>query len=247
MFDPLLEELNESILSKGGKAGKIPSGLAEGFSVKGKAFIKSWLWQAPGFRRWRVTRMDAGENLQVLNSVAYPEYKCDQPLLGIDLLWFGTKRKLVAVLDFQPLTQDKDYLDRYYDGLKSIHGRFPELGGNEIMRSFDPHQYFSPWLLFYRGNNESAINSLKSAFTAFIDCYWMLNQLTLTKPSGLSPEEVKNLHIAYDIYSAERDPAHNLFAGYFGQAWANRFVSEFLFPYSSITQNVTTTLDFPSE
>ena len=40
--------------------------------------------------------------------------------MGVDLLWFGARQKLVAVLDFQPLVQDKDYLERYFDGLKSL-------------------------------------------------------------------------------------------------------------------------------
>ena len=61
----------------------------------------------PGFRRWRVTRLDAGDSLQVLNSVAYPEYDLDHPLMGVDLLWFGARQKLVAVLDFQPLIQSQ--------------------------------------------------------------------------------------------------------------------------------------------
>jgi 15,16-dihydrobiliverdin:ferredoxin oxidoreductase len=67
--------------------------------------------------------MDAGDSLQVLNSVAYPEYNNDQPLMGIDLLWFGTRGKLVAVLDFQPLLQDQNYLDTYYRGLKELISR----------------------------------------------------------------------------------------------------------------------------
>ena len=95
--------------------------------------ISNWLWKVPGFRRWRVTRLDAGENLQVLNSVAYPEYINEQPLLGIDLLWFGKTSKLVAVLDFQPLVQDQAYFARYLKGLKSLCNRFPEFSKEEMM------------------------------------------------------------------------------------------------------------------
>ena len=99
--------------------------------------IRSWLWSVPGFRRWRVTRLDAGDTVQVLNSVAYPVYENDQPILGIDLLWFGARQKLVAVLDFQPLIQDKAYLNRHFQGLKQLHAHYPELSGEETMRSFD--------------------------------------------------------------------------------------------------------------
>ena len=103
MFDPFLKELHQSISDRGGTPIQVPSGLEECRSAKGNSVIRSWLWQVPGFRRWRVTRLDAGDSLQVLNSVAYPDHDFDQPLMGVDLLWFGARQKLVAVLDFQPL------------------------------------------------------------------------------------------------------------------------------------------------
>ena len=156
MFDPFLQELTSRLKASGGHPLPPPDGLAECRSQKQQSVIRSWLWQVPGFRRWRVTRLDAGDSLQVLNSVAYPDFSNDQPLLGIDLLWFGARGKLVAVLDFQPLLQDQDYLDRYYQGLRELITHYPDLHGAEAMRSFDPHQYFSPWLLFCRGGAEQA-------------------------------------------------------------------------------------------
>ncbi len=232
MFDPFLQELNTMLQQSGGQPFPAPDGLAECRSLKQKSVIQSWLWQVPGFRRWRVTRLDAGDSLQVLNSVAYPEYSNDQPLMGIDLLWFGARSKLVAVLDFQPLVQDQEYLDRYYAGLKGLVTRFPDLCGAEAMRSFDPHQYFSPWLLFCRGGAEQAQDSLPKAFTSFLECYWQLTQEASHRTALISPQRVQSLHVAYDVYSAERDPAHGLFASHFGKAWADRFLTEFLFPAS---------------
>ena len=114
MFDTLLDELNESISSRGGESIQLPKDLSYCNGIRGNSFIRNWLWKVPGFRRWRVTNLNAGLNLQVLNSVAYPDYINDQPIMGIDLLWFGNKNKLVSVLDFQPLIQDKKYFSRYY-------------------------------------------------------------------------------------------------------------------------------------
>ena len=232
MFDPLLKELTSRLEQSGGKLIPVPEGLGECQSQSSRSVIRSWLWQVPGFRRWRVTRLDAGESLQVLNSVAYPEFSNDQPLLGIDLLWFGGRGKLVAVLDFQPLLQDPDYLNLYYEGLKALVSRHPDLHGGEAMRSYDPHQYFSPWLLFCRGGAEEAQKSLPTAFTSFLDCYWQLNNGAHNRTSMISPEDVERLQEAYDIYSAERDPAHGLFTSHYGKAWSDRFLSEFLFPAS---------------
>ncbi|WP_094555061.1 15,16-dihydrobiliverdin:ferredoxin oxidoreductase [Synechococcus sp. 1G10] len=232
MFDSFLDELHAGIKARGAEALSIPDGLAECRSAKGNSVIRSWLWHLPGIRRWRVTRLDAGDSLQVLNSVAYPAFSRDQPLLGIDLLWFGARQKLVAVLDFQPLLQTPDYLDRHLQGLHRLHDRFPDLSGEETMRSYDPHQYFSPWLLFCRGNAEQAQGALPEAFGAFLSQYWALHDSPATGLS-LEPEEVARLQNAYDIYSAERDPAHGLFTSHFGKVWSDRFLHEFLFPGSS--------------
>ncbi len=232
MFDPFLEELQTGIQARGGISVEIPAGLEHNQSQKGSSTIQSWLWQVPGFRRWRVTRLDAGDSLQVLNSVAYPDFDLDHPLMGVDLLWFGARQKLVAVLDFQPLVQDKDYLDRHFDGLKDLNARFPDLNGEETMRSFDPNQYFSSWLLFCRGGSEEADRSLPKAFSAFLKAYWGLHDEASKEPSSISPGDVERLQNAYDVYSAERDPAHGLFTSHFGKEWSDRFLHEFLFPAS---------------
>ncbi len=230
MFDPLLEHLLDTIRFRGGKALEIPNGLDFCRSNKRQGFIQSWLWEVPGLRRWRVTRLDAGKSLQVLNSVAYPEYRNDYPIMGIDLLWFGASRKLVAVLDFQPLVQDNDYFAKYFDGLQNLHGRFPRFSGKEAMRAFDPNQYFSPWLLFCRDGSEQANKSLPLVFNEFLSCYLNLNESAGEKCSHMSADVVRGLQINYDIYSAKRDPAHGLFVSYFGKEWSDRFLNEFLFP-----------------
>ncbi len=232
MFDPLLEQLHQSIKSQGGFPLPLPDGLSECESTKGKSIITSWLWNVPGFRRWRVTRLDAGENLQVLNSVAYPEYINEQPLLGIDLLWFGKTSKLVAVLDFQPLVQDEAYFARYLHDLKSLRNKFPEFSKDEMMRSFDPHQYFSPCLLFCRGGIHEVNLLALEVFPAFLASYLALKDISIPTAEKIHSSEVMQLQISYDQYSAERDPAHGLFTSYFGKKWSDRFLKEFLFPAS---------------
>lgn len=232
MFDPLLENLHEAIKARGGEPIKLPAFISKKLSDKDNGVIKNWLWKVPGFRRWRVTRFDVGKKLQVLNSVAYPDYSNDQPLLGIDLLWFGSSEKLVSILDFQPLIQDKLYLQRHFQGLKSLKKKFPHLSTENNMRSFDPSKYFSPWLLFCRGGLDEAKDLLPIAFQDFVKCYWDLYETSLRNRSIISAKEVERLQVEYDVYSAEKDPAHRLFLSYFGEQWTDMFVNDFLFPKS---------------
>ncbi len=232
MFDPLLEELNTSLQVHGGEQSDLPDIFKEQISKNGKSVIKSWLWSVPGFRRWRVTRLDAGNHLQVLNSVAYPTFNHDQPILGIDLLWFGMKKKLVAVLDFQPLIQDQTYFDKYFNGLKLIKKSYPEFNADKNIDLYDPKKYFSPWVLFCKGGLEQAEDILPKVFTSFLTSYLSLYDAKKSTNSILGSKEVELLQAAYDKYSAERDPAHGLFSGFFGRNWSEKFLQDFLFPLS---------------
>tara|TARA_Y100001968_G_scaffold1655_1_gene1403 strand:- start:7736 stop:8455 length:720 start_codon:yes stop_codon:yes gene_type:complete len=234
MFDPYLLKLNNYLQGRGGHRLSLPSIFQECKSYRNQEnIIKSWLWSVPGFRRWRVTRLDAGESLQVLNSVAYPDLNNDQPILGLDLLWFGKNSKLVAVMDFQPLVQDEIYLDRYFNGLKLLRNRYPQLSNKQIMRAFDPNQYFSPWLLFFRGDLEESEGLLANAFNDFLYKYGELSDLSKHSRPLIQSSEVLKLQNAYDKYGSEKDPAHGLFKSYFGEEWTNKYLYEFLFPGSS--------------
>ena len=48
----------------------------------------------------------------------------------------------------------------------------------------------------------------------------------------IKSQEVSLLHIDYDKYSAEKDPAHGLFSGFFGKEWSDKYMKEFLFTLS---------------
>ena len=98
------------------------------------------------------------------------------------------------------------------------------------MRSFDPNQYFSPWLLFCRGGAEEAQTSLPPAFEGFMAAYWQMHDRACSEEGQLTAGEVADLQLEYDRYSAERDPAHGLFSSHFGKPWADAFLSDFLFP-----------------
>ncbi|AAQ00793.1 15,16-dihydrobiliverdin:ferredoxin oxidoreductase PebA [Prochlorococcus sp. SS52] len=235
MLQDLHNNLKRRIISHGGKPIEVENGMSERFSHKQDTVIKSWLWDVPGFRRWRVTRMDAGDKLQVLNSVAYPAYTNDKPILGIDILWFGLKRKLVAVLDFQPLVQEERYFCRYYKDLQILKNRFVDFNSQKTMKIYDSNKYFSPWVLLYNGSFDDLQCSLAKILDEFLHAYWQVDNNNSREYIKIIPSKVEQLHINYDIYSAERDPAHGLFKSYFGQTWADQFVREFLFPHSHLT------------
>mmetsp|Transcript_14296 Transcript_14296/g.29276 ORF Transcript_14296/g.29276 Transcript_14296/m.29276 type:complete len:310 (+) Transcript_14296:104-1033(+) len=202
-------------------------------STKKSARIESWCYRTKEFRKIRSTYIDAGLAAQVFNSVWYPEPEYDLPLLGIDFLSFGKKRVL-CVLDFQPLRQDPGYMKRYVDDLAGIKEKYPGLAGQMTARFYDENKFFSKQLAFGRFEDTDPI--MKELFPAYKEYLQHYIQLIKSTPPNKDPAFVRDVHrlqAEYDQYSAERDPAVGLFSTYFGQEWAEKFTHEFLFEHST--------------
>ncbi|MEL6787976.1 MAG: 15,16-dihydrobiliverdin:ferredoxin oxidoreductase [Cyanobacteria bacterium J06607_15] len=231
MFAPFKEYLEEELFKHFDLSSRsIPAGLESNVSARGKnpATIQSWCYQAERLRKIRYSYIDAGETAQVFNSVIYPSHHYDIPLLGVDFLSFG-KKKILVVMDFQPLFRDRDYIEKYIEPMKEIRDRYNELAQDLEMKFYDANQYFSKYLLFAKLDSETVVNSLFPAFQEYLELYW---RMVADAQPLTSPEEIERIAIAqreYDQYSAERDPAHGLFSSYFGSQWSERFLYEFLF------------------
>jgi 15,16-dihydrobiliverdin:ferredoxin oxidoreductase len=231
MYKPFLEHLEKELFQRFDLHSRpIRSGLEYNVSDRGKhpATIQSWCYECSELRKIRYTYIDAGESAQIFNSVIYPSHHYDLPLLGIDFLSFGKVKNLV-VLDFQPLFQDAEYQKTYIEPLKSLHEQYPDLAQNLEMKFYDANQYFSKYLLFAKTDVETVATRLFEAFKDYLNLYWQL--LEQTQPL-IDPDDIQRIVKAqkdYDQYSADRDPASGLFSSYFGHAWAEQFLFEFLF------------------
>ena len=231
MFAPFKEYLEEELFKRFDlQSRSIPAGLESNVSARGKnpATIQSWCYQSEQLRKIRYSYIDAGETAQVFNSVIYPAHHYDIPLLGVDFLSFG-KKKILIVMDFQPLFRDRDYLDKYIEPMREIRDRYNELAQNLEMKFYDANQYFSKYLLFAKLDSETVVNSLFPAYREYLELYWQMleNAKPLTRPEDI--RRIVEAQKEYDCYSAERDPAHGLFSSYFGAEWSERFLHEFLF------------------
>lgn len=193
------------------------------------ARIESWLWKSDTFRKIRATYIDAGINAQVFNSVWYPSPEYDLPLLGIDFLSFG-KKKVLCVLDFQPLVQDPEYLKKYCEPMAPVKMQYEGLSGSMSSRFYDEAQFFSRQLIFAKfDNSEPVMTQLFPAFKEYLAAYLKMIDQATPDTSPESVARVRQLHVDYDQYSAERDPAVGLFGSYWGKEWAEKFTHEFLF------------------
>jgi 15,16-dihydrobiliverdin:ferredoxin oxidoreductase len=193
------------------------------------ARIESWQWKSDHFRKIRATYIDCGVAAQVFNSVWYPDPKYDLPLLGIDFLSFG-KKKVLCVLDFQPLVQDPAYLEKYCEPISYIKAKYEGLAGEMSSRFYDETLFFSKQLAFAKFDNATPVaTQLFPAFKEYLCGYVAMIKAAQPNTDRTVVARVSKLQDDYDQYSAERDPAVGLFSTYWGEEWAEMFTHEFLF------------------
>lgn len=231
MYQPFLEHLEKSLFNKFDlQERKIPAGLEMKVSDRGRnhATIRSWCYQCPQLRKIRYTYIDAGESAQIFNSVIYPSHNYDLPLLGVDFLSFGKVKNLI-VLDFQPLFPDENYQQKYIHPLKALRDRYPDLSQDLEMKFYDANRYFSKYLLFAKTDAQTVSTRVFSAFKDYLSLYWEMLDSAKPLDNDLEIGRIVRAQKDYDQYSADRDPASGLFSSYFGHAWSEKFLYEFLF------------------
>lgn len=186
------------------------------------------------FRKIRMTYYDAGPQAQVFNSLWYPAPEYNLPMLGIDLLQFNGGKKHLAVVDFQPVQESEEaHASTYEHLMEPIREQYPCLQGKMSKRFYDESQFFSKQMLFARFEDEATVSeSLAPAFEQYLETYMDLMNNQQDAPDFDGAEQVLERQGAYDVYSAQRDPALHMFKAKFGDKWADEYVHEFLFDRS---------------
>ena len=231
MFNSLLDVLNISFQERNFSEKKLPLEFQEFHNKDSKYIIKNYLFESSHYRRWRVTTLNGGDKLQVFNTVAYPKSSIEKPILGVDVLWFGVSKKLLAVLDFQPLIQNQNYLDKYCSRLNLIKEKYSNFDNESMKEIYDSNKYFSPWVIICRGNKLNLDRELDNVFKIFLKEYLSMDDLRIDN-QFLNYEEIISKQVEYDRYNYEKDPAEKLFKTFFGKSWTEKFVKEFLFTLS---------------
>ncbi len=236
MFESLKNIVKTNIEDLDGNELEISKEFKEHHNKDSKYVIKNWLFESPQYRKWRVTYLDGRDKLQVFNTVAYPNFKSEFPILGADILWFGTSQKLLAIFDYQPLIQEEKYLQQYCSSLDLIKKQYPIFDNSKMKNIYDSKKYFSPWVMICRGDKLNLDKDLNSIFSLFVSDYLRINKCSQNN-QFLNSEQIKNNQKDYDKYSAEKDPADKLFKTFFGERWTKNFIKNFLFTLNYNSNN----------
>lgn len=165
----------------------------------------------------------------MFNALWYPNYSIDAPLLGVDLISLG-KNRVLSVVDFQPLHPTAEYSAKYIAPLGAIRNKYPDLQGVLSGKIYDDTSFFSKNMLFGRFGDESKIkNTVIPAHQEYLNAYTKMVATVTANTDPVAMKVVADRQRAYDVYSAQKDPAVGLFDAYFGKDWSHDFVHNFLF------------------
>ena len=231
MFDSLFDILIANLEKINLRRLDISSDLTEHHNDKSEYIIKNWLFQSSIYRKWRITKLDGGDKIQVFNTVCYPSFDLELPIFGVDIIWFGSAKKLLAVMDYQPLIQDKAYLNKYCERINTIKKKYKNFDNTKMKNIYDSDLYFSPWVIVCRGDAMHLDAYLNEVFTLFLGEYLKMNSFHYEN-DFLNNKQIKQKQIEYDVYSAQKDPAGKLFKSFFGELWTKNFIKNFLFTLS---------------
>jgi 15,16-dihydrobiliverdin:ferredoxin oxidoreductase len=135
------------------------------------ARISSISFRNDKFRKVRLTYFDGGSAVQVFNTLWYPSYEYDAPLLGVDLISLGTSRVL-SVIDMQPLHPTEEYSSKYIDHMAPVRNKYPDLHGVLSGKIYDDTSFFSKQMLFGRFTDESKVAPVVlPAFKEYLSSY----------------------------------------------------------------------------
>lgn len=236
-YMPMLRMQLELMKSMGFQEEQIDEQFVYRTSAVKPARIGNIAFKNDKFRKVRMTYFDAGDNVQVFNSLWYPSFEYDIPLLGMDLISLG-KGRILSVIDFQPLHPTAEYSGKYISHLTPTRNKYPDLQGTLSGKIYDDTSFFSKNMLFGRFTDESKLTPVVlPAFTDYLREYVALMDRAVPDHRPESMAVVKQRQTAYDEYSALKDPAVGLFDAYFGKEWSASFVHDFLFSFSQHPQD----------
>lgn len=212
----------------------IPEGFATKSAVTGKGkrqatvTTSSYASKSPKLRQIRAAHVQGGEALQVLNFVIFPELNYDLPFFGGDLVTLPGGH-LIAI-DMQPLFQTEDYRAKYTAPVMEMfhqHQAHLPWGGDFPKEA---QTFFSPAFLWTRPAHTTDVTThVFEAFQDYLSAYiGFVNEAEpVTDPDRL--EAIKQSHLSYARYRAEKDPARGMLTRFYGPEWTEEYIHGFLF------------------
>jgi|TARA_R110000868_G_scaffold305165_1_gene566290 hypothetical protein len=190
-------------------------------TVQNDSKLESFLYQGEYILKSRVTNITKGST-SIYNNILYPKTGKNLPCLGMDLMAFF-KNKVILTFDFQ---HPKENYDFDHEIVRKNMGKY--LDNTKEIRFFEPGNHFSRYV-FVRKCHMDEVDQYLPDFEKYVSTYSKL--LEEFQPEENNTEEFIN----FDNYMLKLDPVSGYMQSNFGKEFAEKYVKEFLFEYSSFS------------
>ena len=177
----------------------------------------------------RMGEMDYAGSMTVNFGSIPPGAAYNFPIFGFTFVY--ASRFLIAVLDLHPLSNDKEYREKYIEPLGAIARRYEYIPQSEGGRS-EAHDWakrYDSGYSLYRWCEGTYLPDIEKAFREYLSvfCDGIKKAEPVVDQKLLAMREKYLEDYRYDY--AYKDPGSSPLRSYFGEEWGKRFMSEFLF------------------
>jgi phycocyanobilin:ferredoxin oxidoreductase len=197
---------------------------AEGTWKDGPVTIETRAYKSDVIRQARFAIV-RGPSLEIGNVLCLSAPGWPLPILGADLVAIRREQGMVAV-DLSPTLPPGEQREAQLAGLAAIRARNPELPSGGVLPDWCA-AWFSPHALYTR----VPLSQAEAAAAAFRD--FPRHFINLTQKARPYPGLASHIARVQDGYMAAHrndDRGLGMLAKMFGPTWAERYVSELLFP-----------------
>jgi phycocyanobilin:ferredoxin oxidoreductase len=198
-------------------------GYVEGRLEGEKLVIENRCYQTPQFRKMHLELAKVGKGLDILHCVMFPEPLYGLPLFGCDIV-AGPAGVSAAIADLSPTKGDRQLPEAYPKALAELGT--PEF---EQQRELPPWgEIFSEYCLFIRPSNAAEEDRFVQRVGDFlrVHCHQAIAAEPLSEAEIL---EHRQGQIYYCQQQQKNDKTRRVLEKAFGEAWAERYMSQVLF------------------
>ncbi|GAB4211949.1 MAG: phycocyanobilin:ferredoxin oxidoreductase [Synechococcales cyanobacterium] len=197
-------------------------GFVEGSLEGERLWIANQCYQTPPFRKMHLELARAGQHLDILHCVMFPDPDFDLPLFGCDLVG-GRGQISAAIVDLSPV---RETLPEGYLGPLTAWGsrrqafhqprQLPEWGA-----------IFSPYCLFVRPGDPEEENAFVELLLDYLRLHCQQAQHTVPNPALRATVLAGQKH--YCQQQQQNDRTRRVLEKAFGPEWAERYMTTVLF------------------
>jgi len=162
-------------------------------------------------------------SFDMLGVSIYPDSCYDLPIFIFDIT--KMKKKMVAYINFMPLSTDPEYLKKYIDPLKDVTDKYRHLPKKEMPKWMVPYQNDAT---IYSMPNAKYADDVKNCSLDYLKVFLELFSKAEKITDAPRLESIKKAHDRYCQDIVEKDGSRKMIAKLIGMKKANRVFREVL-------------------